>query len=97
MFSLLRHRVPVMTMPGMVADARSSYDVLDLRFDDQSYAAQHRQAIGIQDRGVLAVGKAADLVVLERNLFETAPLAIHQVQVEMTVLGGKVVYERVKD
>ncbi len=48
-------------------------------------------------RGTLEVGKAADLVVLERNLFETAPLAIHQVQVEMTVLGGKVVYERVKD
>jgi predicted amidohydrolase YtcJ len=45
-------------------------------------------------RGSLQVGKAADLVVLDRDLFAAPALAIHEVQVDMTVLGGKVVYER---
>jgi predicted amidohydrolase YtcJ len=45
-------------------------------------------------RGTVSAGKMADLVVLHQNLFETAPLDIHKVQVDMTVLGGKVVYTR---
>jgi predicted amidohydrolase YtcJ len=45
-------------------------------------------------RGSLSVGQAADLVVLDRNLFETAPLEIHSVKVDMTVVGGKVVFAR---
>jgi hypothetical protein len=45
-------------------------------------------------RGSLTVGKVADLVVLDRNLFETPPLDIHNVQVDMTVLGGTVIFER---
>jgi hypothetical protein len=48
-------------------------------------------------RGTLSVGKAADLVVLNKNLFETAPLDIHNVQVDMTVLDGKVVFARTPD
>ncbi len=45
-------------------------------------------------RGTLSVGKVADLVVLSQNIFETAPLDIHKVQVDMTLLGGKVVFAR---
>lgn len=43
--------------------------------------------------GSLEAGKLADLVVLDRNLFETGPYEIHETQVEMTLLGGVVVYE----
>jgi hypothetical protein len=46
------------------------------------------------NRGTLEPGKLADLVVLDHNLFETPALAIHSVQVDMTVLGGDIVYER---
>ena len=46
------------------------------------------------ERGTLGAGKLADLVVLDRNLFETPTLAIHAAQVDMTVLGGDIVYER---
>ncbi len=42
--------------------------------------------------GSLAPGKWADLVVLSRNLFELPPFEIHKVKVEMTVVGGKIVY-----
>jgi hypothetical protein len=45
-------------------------------------------------RGSIEVGKRADLVVLHENLFEVAPLAIHEVPVDMTVFGGAVVFER---
>jgi predicted amidohydrolase YtcJ len=45
-------------------------------------------------RGSLVPGKEADLVVLDRNLFETAPLGIHSIQVDMTMVGGEVIFER---
>jgi hypothetical protein len=48
------------------------------------------------ERGTLGIGKLADLVVLDRNLFETPPLEIHTAQVDMTVLEGEIVYERAK-
>ena len=44
--------------------------------------------------GSLEVGKKADLVVLDRNLFEIDPYEIHHAQVIMTVMDGEVVYER---
>jgi hypothetical protein len=46
------------------------------------------------NRGSLVAGKLADLVVLSRNLFETEPLAIHDATVDLTLVGGKVVFER---
>jgi predicted amidohydrolase YtcJ len=44
--------------------------------------------------GTLALGKAADLIVLDRNLFEVAPRDIHRVRVVLTLLDGRVVYRR---
>jgi predicted amidohydrolase YtcJ len=43
-------------------------------------------------RGSIEPGKAADLVVLDRNLFKIPPQEIHAVRVVLTVLEGKVVY-----
>ena len=45
-------------------------------------------------RGTLEVGKLADLVVLERNLFEIPAFDIHRTRVDMTIVDGKVVQER---
>jgi predicted amidohydrolase YtcJ len=45
-------------------------------------------------RGSLVPGQEADLVVLDRNLFVTPPLEIHSVQVDMTMVGGEVIFER---
>jgi hypothetical protein len=44
--------------------------------------------------GSLEVGKAADLVVLERNLFDVPPEELAEVRVMATMVGGRVVYER---
>ncbi len=43
-------------------------------------------------RGSLEPGKAADLVVLDRNLFEVPPQEIHAVKVVLTILEGRAVY-----
>jgi predicted amidohydrolase YtcJ len=45
-------------------------------------------------KGSLAPGKLADLTVLSANLFEVAPEKIKDVAVEMTILGGRVVYQK---
>jgi len=44
--------------------------------------------------GSLEIGKKADLVVLDRNLFETDPYEIHKVEALMTLMDGKVVFQR---
>jgi predicted amidohydrolase YtcJ len=39
------------------------------------------------------VGKRADLVVLEANLFEVPPRRVGQARVRLTLLDGRPVYE----
>jgi predicted amidohydrolase YtcJ len=46
------------------------------------------------EKGTLEVGKLADLVVFERNLFEVPPREILKTPVDLTVVGGRVVFER---
>lgn len=43
--------------------------------------------------GTLEVGKLADLVVLDRNIFELRGKELLEVKVAMTLVGGRVVYE----
>jgi len=43
-------------------------------------------------KGSIDVGKLADLVVLSREPYEVSPNEIRDVKVEMTIVGGKVVY-----
>jgi 8-hydroxy-5-deazaflavin:NADPH oxidoreductase len=45
-----------------------------------------------QDTGSIEVGKYADLVVLDQNLFEVPTERISETSVVQTILGGKVVY-----
>ena len=42
--------------------------------------------------GSIEVGKKADLVVLDENIFEVDPHTIHSIKVLQTMLGGEVVY-----
>ncbi|MEK6757093.1 MAG: amidohydrolase [Bacteroidota bacterium] len=47
-----------------------------------------------KDKGSITVGKLADLVVLSDDILSIDPVKIEHVQVEITVVGGKVVYEK---
>jgi predicted amidohydrolase YtcJ len=46
------------------------------------------------DRGSLEVDKLGDFVVLAEDPFEVEPGRIKDIPVEMTVIGGDIVYER---
>ncbi|WP_375738582.1 amidohydrolase [Pseudomonas boanensis] len=52
--------------------------------------------MGIEDKaGSIEVGKSADLIVLDRNLFEVeAKGNIHNTQVQLTLLQGEVTWDR---
>lgn len=52
-------------------------------------------AMGIEHQaGSISVGKSADLIVLDRNLFEVAPRGnIHATQVDLTMLEGEFVWD----
>lgn len=44
-------------------------------------------------KGSLEPGKLADLIVLDKNLFEIPPDKIQETKVIMTVLGGRIIYD----
>ena len=44
--------------------------------------------------GVIAPGKQADLVVIERDLFREPPHRIHAIPVNLTMLAGRIVFTR---
>ena len=46
-----------------------------------------------KEKGSIAVGKLADLVVLSEDLFEVPPEALLRAEVLLTVLGGRVVHD----
>lgn len=51
--------------------------------------------MGIENvTGSLAVGKSADLIVLDRNLFEIGPDEIGDTKVLSTYLEGRAAYQR---
>ena len=55
------------------------------------HPAEH---IGIADRvGSIEVGKYADMVILEKNLFEIPLEEIHKVKVCETIMDGKTIYK----
>lgn len=47
-----------------------------------------------QLKGTIEVGKLADLTVLDRDCFSVSDEEIKDIRTDMTVVGGKVVYEK---
>lgn len=47
-----------------------------------------------KSQGTLEEGKLADFVVLSEDIFKKAPQSISELEVEMTVVGGRIVYSR---
>ena len=47
-----------------------------------------------KEKGTLERGKLADMVLIDRDLTRIPPVEIREAKVDMTVVGGQVVYER---
>jgi predicted amidohydrolase YtcJ len=59
-----------------------------------AYTLGAAYAAGLEDRlGSLTPGKLADLIVLDRDTFTCDPMAIAETQVEMTMIGGRFMFE----
>ncbi len=60
----------------------------------RAYTYGSAYAMGVEDEiGTLACGKLADVCVFDRNLFEVGPEELLEAKVELTLIGGEVVYE----
>ena len=61
----------------------------------RGYTLGSAYGIGREDElGPLEEGKFADIAVIDRNLFETEPKDIRGAHVDMTIMDGKVIFER---
>lgn len=61
----------------------------------RAYTYGGAYAMHAEDRiGTLACGKQADICVLDRNLFTCEPADVLGATAELTVVAGKVVYEK---
>jgi hypothetical protein len=47
-----------------------------------------------KEKGSITAGKLADLVLLSEDIFAIAPEAIRKVKVDVTIVGGRIVYQR---
>jgi hypothetical protein len=64
-------------------------DAIDLYTRGSAYAE-----FAEGDKGTLTPGKLADLVVFEKDLFKVPPREILGTPVDLTIVGGRVVFER---
>ena len=79
---------------GRLPNEKGDNDNLRARRYIAKYTINPALAHGVSHEvGSIEVGKDADLVVLERNLFETPPGEIHAVGVAMTVRRGRVLHD----
>lgn len=68
---------------------------LDLATALEVYTINGARAMGLSGvTGSVEVGKSADLIVLDRNLFETAPTDLADTKVLTTYFEGRAVHER---
>jgi predicted amidohydrolase YtcJ len=68
---------------------------LDLETSLRSYTVNNAWAEGEEgSKGTLSVGKLADLVVIDRDLFAIPPQQLKEAKVVLTVVGGRVVFDR---
>ncbi len=83
----LAHR----TRGGSLVEAEER---IDLDAAIRSFTADAAYACHMDDRGVLAPGKLADLVVLGRDPWAVPIDELPEIPVDMTVIGGRVVWQR---
>jgi len=60
----------------------------------RGYTINGAYQLGVDDKlGSIQVGKLADIIVIEKDMFDQAPSAIHENRVLLTMMDGNVVYD----
>ncbi len=79
------------TNAGPVLNEQERVDLVTMI---EAYTINGAYQMGLEDQqGSIEIGKRADLVVLDRNLFELKPSQINEATVTMTIFDGRAVYE----
>ncbi len=73
---------------GWLPDQRLSLEQAIEGYTLGAAVAGHRE----KTEGSIEVGKLADLVILDRDLFKTPASESYRTEVQLTMVGGKVVY-----
>lgn len=82
------------TLDGEPAAGWYPQERVDLETALRAYTVNNAWAAGKEERlGSLTPGKLADFVVLDRDPFTIDPSMLDEVEVLLTVVGGRVVYE----
>ena len=78
---------------GEIAGALNPNESVSLATLIEAYTANGAYLMHQEEQtGSIEVGKAADLVVLEKNLFEVLPAEIGEVRILETLVGGRTVF-----
>jgi predicted amidohydrolase YtcJ len=84
--------------PGGVGEALNPHEGIDLATAIKAVTLNSAYLMNQEDRvGSIEVGKRADMVVLDNNLFEIPVTEIGKSSVQMTVFDGEVVYDATLD
>jgi len=75
---------------GWVPEQKISVEEAVQAYTVGSAYAEFQEAV----KGSLTVGKLADLVIIDRDIFKIKPEEIEQAKVMMTIVDGRVVYAR---
>ena len=60
----------------------------------RGYTIGTAQMLHMEDQvGSIEVGKKADLVALDRDIFAVDPYTIHETRVVLTIVDGEIVHE----
>ena len=83
------------TLDGTPAGGWFPEERIDVETALKAYTVNNAWVGMMEDRlGQVKEGFLADLAVLDRNPFEVDPMELKDIQVVLTVVGGKVVFER---
>jgi predicted amidohydrolase YtcJ len=80
--------------PGGIGEPLGGEEAITLKQAVDMFTINSARQQYASDRlGTIERGKLADLVVIDRNIFEVPITTVHDTKVEMTIINGEIVYD----
>lgn len=89
-FAVTRKNIQGQPEGGWLPTEKMSVDEAVKLFTKNAAYASYSEC----ENGTIEIGKNADFVILERNIYEIHPNLIKDTKIDMTIVGGKIVYKR---